>query len=128
MLFGQLQVDSNSLLKEEADKADIVIKDANDQPLVDILPRLENINRLSTIPRLNKIKVIAILVGIVSIFVPGERKRPTCRLPTKRQQEGGRKKHEFLRRRTLQLFQRPKLMSTGLSTNLFIGYCDGFHK
>lgn len=58
MLFGQLQVDSNSSLKEGTDRTqpDMVIKDANDQPLVDIMPRLENISRLSSIPRLTKIK------------------------------------------------------------------------
>ncbi|KAI6171503.1 Conserved oligomeric Golgi complex subunit 1 [Aphelenchoides bicaudatus] len=58
MLFGQLQVDSNALFKDDADKGqpELVIKDINDQPLIDILPKLENINRLSTIPRLTKIK------------------------------------------------------------------------
>ena len=58
MLFGQLQTDFGSSNKETADKSqpDMVIKDANDQPLVDIMPRLENISRLSTIPRLAKMK------------------------------------------------------------------------
>lgn len=55
MLFGQLQVDGNVQTKDT--EQEVVARDAYDQPLVDIMPRLENIPRLTTIPRLTKIKV-----------------------------------------------------------------------
>jgi hypothetical protein len=76
MLFGQLQVDSNSLLKEDGEKnqPDLVIKDANDQPLIDILPRLESINRLSTIPRLTKIKVATVKVTLFTSYFQEDEK------------------------------------------------------
>lgn len=107
MLFGQLQVDSNALLKEEADKPEVVVKDVNDQPLVDTMPRLENINRLPTIARLTKIKVNILRVfGKKSLFL-GRRKKSTWRVTAERQQES-RPQNEFLGRWTVQLFHARK--------------------
>jgi hypothetical protein len=50
MLFGQLQVDPQISMKNNE-------KNMEDQPLIDIMPRLEGVSRLCTIPRLTKIKV-----------------------------------------------------------------------
>jgi hypothetical protein len=66
MLFGQLQVDGNTQTKDSEQES--VARDGNDQPLVDIMPRLENIPRLTFIPRLTKIKVIYISYFPINIF------------------------------------------------------------